>query len=160
MMRCWRRYINALTSETSAFITASSGVLWVVGPAAGAAISGSTSGAHIRLPFYEISATIIPVLLLAYFVEHAAMTGSIARKASMTPDSEQRREGENLLATGRALAALVAANAATGETLALYAVAHGRTSTFLYTGTLLALIAAGMAILLFAIARIGQPPRW
>lgn len=132
MRRWWRRYIDALTGETSAFITASSGALWVVGPAVGAALSGSELGAHIRLPFYEISATIIPVLLLAYFVEHAAMTASIARKASITSDSEQRREGEGLLATGRALAALVAANAATGEILALYAVAHGTTSTFLY----------------------------
>jgi hypothetical protein len=88
------------------------------------------------------------------------MTASIARKAASTPVPEQRQEGERLLATGRAVAALISASAATGEILVLYAVAHGKTSTFLYIGTLAALVVAGGAILQFAIARIGQPPRW
>ena len=149
-----------MTEETSALLTSSSGVLWVVCPAAGIAWAGSNAGADIRLPFYEISATIIPVLLLAYFVDHAAMTRSIARRNSVTTDPDHRREGEHLLASGRALAAWLAAIAATGEILALYAVAYGRTSTFLFVGTVFALMTAGMAILLFAIARIGQPPRW
>jgi uncharacterized membrane protein len=160
MRRWWRAYWDAYTSETNVLVTASSGVLWVVCLGAAAALSGSASGAHIRLPFYEISATIIPVLLLAYFVEHAAMTRSIAKGNAMTPDLAHRRQGERLLATGRALAALLAASAATGEILALYAVAYGRTSTFLFVGTVVALVFVGMAILLFAVARIGQPPRW
>jgi hypothetical protein len=121
--------------------------------------SAPSTGADIRLAFYEIAATIIPVLLLAYFIEHAAMTRSIARHSAVTPDPSRREEGQHLLATGRALAALTAASAATGEVLALYAVAHGSTSSFLYVGTVAALVATGAAILLFAIARIGQPPR-
>jgi hypothetical protein len=111
------------------------------------------------LAFYGIAATIIPVLLLAYFVEHAAMTASIARRQARASNANQVRDGEHLLETGRALAALLASHAATGEVLSLYAVAHGKTSTFLYIGTLVALISVGGAILLFAVARIGQPPR-
>jgi hypothetical protein len=160
MRRLRDGYWNSIGSETNVFVTATAGVLWIVSPAAAATWAGSTSGAHIRLPFYEIAATIIPVLLLAYFVEHAAMTRSIAMGNTVTADPNHRREGERLLATGRALAALLAASAATGEIFALYAVAHGKTSTFLFVGTAFALGFAGVAILLFAIARIGQPPRF
>jgi hypothetical protein len=135
------------------------GVLWVIGPAIGATLAMPASKPEVRLAFYEIAATIIPVLLLAYFVEHAAMTASIARRQATATDSDQMRDGEHLLATGRALAALLASQAATGEVLALYAVAHGKSSTFLYVGTLVALVSVGAAILLFAIARIGHPPR-
>lgn len=160
LRRGWRAYRDGLENETNVAVTASSGVLWVVCPAAAAAWSAPSGAADIRLAFYEIAATIIPVLLLAYFVEHAAMTRSIARHSAITTDANRRKEGQRLLATGRALAALTASSAATGEILALYAVAHGSTSSFLYTGTVAALIATGMAILLFAIARIGQPPSY
>lgn len=135
------------------------GVGWVISPALGAAFAAPSAGSEIRLAFYGIAATIIPVLLLAYFVKHAAIAGSIARRQAQAPNSKQVRDGEHLLETGRALAALLASHAATGEVLALYAVAHGRTSTFLYIGTLVALLSVGGAILLFAIARIGRPPR-
>jgi len=60
------------------------------------------------------------------------MTASIARTQSRATDSDQLQNGEHLLATGRALAAMMAGYAATGEVLALYAVAHGESSTFLY----------------------------
>lgn len=89
----------------------------------------------------------------------AAMIGSIVKGQATAADSEQIRNGEHLLAIGRALAALLASHAATGEVLALYAVAHGTSSTFLYVGTLVALASVGAAILLFAVTRIGQPPR-
>ena len=133
------------------------GVLWVICPAFGATLAAPSAKSEIRLAFYEIAATIIPIVLLAYFVEHAAMTASVARKQSTATSSEQARKGEHLLKTGRALAALLASHAATGEILALYAVAHGKTSTFLYVGTLIALASVGGAILLFAVARIGRP---
>jgi hypothetical protein len=133
------------------------GVLWVTCPALGVALAAPSAGSEIRLAFYGIAATIIPVLLLAYFVEHAAMTASIARRQTRAMSLDQVRDGDHLLETGRALAALLASHAATGEVLALYAVAHGKTSTFLYVGTLVALISVGGAILLFAVARIGRP---
>jgi hypothetical protein len=151
--------MESLSNETSARFMVLIGVSWVICPAIGATLAMPSSNPGIRLAFYEIAATIIPVLLLAYFVEHAAMTASIARGQTTATDSEQISNGEHLLATGRALAAFLASHAATGEGLALYAVAHGKSSTFLYVGTLVALASVGAAILLFAVMRIGQPPR-
>lgn len=159
LRRWWRFYLDSLSNETSARFMAVVGVGWVVSPALGAAFAAPSAGSEIRLAFYGIAATIIPVLLLAYFVEHAAMTASIARRQTRATDSDQLHSGEHLLATGRALAAMMAGYAATGEVLALYAVAHGKTSTFLYIGTLIALLSVGGAILLFAVGRIGRPPR-
>lgn len=159
LQRWWRFYLDSLSNETSARFMAVIGALWVISPAISATLAVPDSNPEIRLAFYEIAATIIPVLLLAYFVEHAAMTASIARRQTPAANSDQMRDGEHLLATGRALAALMASYAATGEMLALYAVAYGKTSTFLFVGTLVALVSVGAAILLFAVARIGRPPR-
>jgi hypothetical protein len=159
LRRWWHFYMESLSNETSARFMVLIGVLWVICPAIGATLAMPSSNPEIHLAFYEIAATIIPVLLLAYFVEHAAMTALIAKGQATAADSEQIRNGEHLLATGRALAALLASHAATGEVLALYAVAHGTSSTFLYVGTLVALASVGAAILLFAVTRIGQPPR-
>jgi hypothetical protein len=158
LRRWWRAYLDALSNETNVVLTASSGVLWVISPAVGAALFSPARGTDTRLAFYEVSATIIPVLLLAYFVEHAAMTASIARSGTAASDPQRKQDGEHLLATGRALAALIAASSATGEILALYAVGRGASSAFLCTGTIIALGIVGGAILLFAIARIGRPP--
>jgi hypothetical protein len=159
LRRWWDFYWDSLSNETSARFMAVIGVLWVISPAIGVTLAVPDLDPEIRLAFYEIAATIIPVLLLAYFVEHAAMTASIARTQSRATDSDQLQNGEHLLATGRALAAMMAGYAATGEVLALYAVAHGESSTFLYVGTLVALGSVGAAILLFAVNRIGRPPK-
>jgi hypothetical protein len=157
LRRWWRFYQDSLSNETSARFMVLLGFLWVICPALGATLSVPSAGSEIRLAFYEIAATIIPVLLLAYFVEHAAISASIARKQATATSSDQVRKDKHLLETGRALAALLASYAATGEILALYAVAHGKSSTFLYVGTLVALLSVGGAILLFAVARIGRP---
>jgi hypothetical protein len=90
LRRWWRAYWSALTNETNLVVTVSSGILWVVVPAASTAWFGSTAGTDIRLAFYEISATIIPVLLLAYFVEHATMTASIAKLSAVAPTRERK----------------------------------------------------------------------
>jgi len=111
------------------------------------------------LAFYEIAATVLPVLLLAYFVEHNAMTSSIARKNRWiaTIDPELAQQGKHLIETAGPVAALTAASAATGETLALYAVGAGSTSAFLLAGTVAALLISGISILMFAVTRIRQP---
>jgi hypothetical protein len=160
MLRRWiRAYFHALENEKSVVWGAISGVLWVLSASLAAALSGSHAGSGTRVAFYEISATVLPVLLLAYFVEHGAMTRSISQKNLLIAksDPDLAKQGQHLIETAGPIASLTASSTATGEVLALYAVGTGDTSAFLLTGTIAALGITGLSILMFAVARIRQP---
>lgn len=105
-------------------------------------------GVGIHPGFYEVVAQIIPVLLLAHFVEErgfvrelSAETDRVTRVAQGEdelvdgPYAELRVLGHEIRTSSRYLVAGMAIVGALGMGLALFALAKGQTSTFLVAGS-------------------------